>query len=346
VALLYVERAHMVRAMDEFSLSELLLDLGRQVRDHVIGHRDLAHDHMIVGHEGGDTIFALDRRVEPVIEQVIVNWPSAVLPLLVVAEGFGADGRRRLGPSDQELRYRILIDPIDGTRGLMYDKRSAWFLATIAPDRGDRTQLSDGIASAMVELPTSKQSWCDVFSAAAGEPSRAWRERTDASERIEFVPARSREAVLLNGFAYVVDFFPGIRRLAADLMETIAEAALGPAYAAEAVIFSDQWVSTGGQMAELMVGHDRFCCDLRPLFFDINERRHGRATSRGLACHPYDIAGMLVAQQAGVVLTDGWGQPLDAPFTVDHGVHWCGYANEELRSQIEPVIQSWLRHHL
>jgi hypothetical protein len=143
-----------------------------------------------------------------------------------------------------------------------------------------------------------------------------------------------------------VDFFPGTHRLAADLMETIAEATPAPACDGEAVIFNDQWISSGGQMAELMVGHDRFCCDLRPLFFDIIDRQSGRATIRGPECHPYDIAGMLVAQNAGVVLTDGWGQPLDAPLTVDHGVHWCGYANEELRSQIEPVIQRWLRHHL
>ena len=51
---------------------------------------------------------------------------------------------------------RIIIDPIDGTRGLMYDKRSAFFLAGAAPNRGDSTTLQDIEVAAMVELPTTR----------------------------------------------------------------------------------------------------------------------------------------------------------------------------------------------
>ena len=41
--------------------------------------------------------------------------------------------------------------------------------------------------------------------------------------------------------------------------------ALGPARAGKAHCFEDQYASTGGQLYELMAGHDRFIADLRPL---------------------------------------------------------------------------------
>jgi hypothetical protein len=130
--------------------------------------------------------------------------------------------------------------------------------------------------------------------------------------------------------------------LAAELMERIATGVSTQPVAGHALIFEDQYISTGGQMIELIRGHDRFCCDLRPLFYDILERRGGVAVTRGLECHPYDIAGLLVAQQAGVIITNGFGQPLDAKFGVDEGIHWCGYANANLQREIQPIIQSWL----
>jgi hypothetical protein len=146
---------------------------------------------------------------------------------------------------------------------------------------------------------------------------------------------------LKDGFAQVSNFFPGTKRLASDLMEVIAEATLGGIDPSSAEIFDDQYISTGGQMVELMLGHDRFCCDLRPLFYDILTKEAGRPV-RGLECHPYDAAGVLVAREAGVIVTDGHGGSLDVPLDVEHGVHWCGYANAALRDQIEPVVQSWL----
>jgi hypothetical protein len=94
-------------------------------------------------------------------------------------------------------------------------------------------------------------------------------------------------------------------------------------------------------MVELLLGHDRFCCDLRPLFYDIIHARTGQQV-RGVECHPYDLAGLLVAQQAGVELTDGFGRPLTGPLDVHTGMHWCGYANQALRDLIQPVVVAWL----
>jgi hypothetical protein len=87
------------------------------------------------------------------------------------------------------------------------------------------------------------------------------------------------------------------------------------------------------------VGHDRFNADLRPLLQPLLRRR---GQPRGLCCHPYDVCTALIAEEAGVVLTDPGGAPLDAPLDVHADVAWVGYANGRLRSAIEPVLQAAL----
>ena len=92
-------------------------------------------------------------------------------------------------------------------------------------------------------------------------------------------------------------------------------------------------------------GQNPLCGDEVSIFvsFDGDKIEDVKFRGRGLECHPYDCAGMLVAQKAGVILTDGFGRPLDAPMDVHSGVHWCGYANETLRKKIEPVILDWFK---
>ena len=97
----------------------------------------------VVAHQGGDTVFAIDRHVESLILSAVEAWPSRCKPLVLVCEGLGEDGVRQIGSGTP--RFRLLVDPIDGTRGLMYDKRSAWFIAAVAPDRGPDTTLDRSI---------------------------------------------------------------------------------------------------------------------------------------------------------------------------------------------------------
>jgi hypothetical protein len=97
-------------------------------------------------------------------------------------------------------------------------------------------------------------------------------------------------------------------------------------------------------MAELIAGHDRFSCDLRPLFYRIIEQNSGRVP-RGVECHPYDVAATLVARQAGVIITDGFGRPLDCRLNVTDGVHWCGFANRQIADSVQPIISKWLAEH-
>ena len=63
---------------------------------------------------------------------------------------------------------------------------------------------------------------------------------------------------------------------------------------------------TGGQLYELIAGHDRFVADIRPLM-DACLARSGQAL--GICCHPYDLCTELIARELGVIVTDAYGAP-------------------------------------
>ena len=102
------------------------------------------------------------------------------------------------------------------------------------------------------------------------------------------------------------------------------------------LVFDDEYISTGGQLYELLVGHDRFLADLRPVFFE------ALGLPKKLVCHPYDICVELIARNAGVLVTDEKGQPLSAPLDIRADINWCGYANLTLKKRIEPHLQELL----
>ncbi len=319
---------------------EKLIELGAMTRDVVVKSHERT-DNATVSHAAeADTIYRIDTDVEPMLIDFCDHW-SKELPLVLIAEGIedehGREGARVFprGTPAEDAAVQVIVDPIDGTRGIMYDKRPAWSLAGVAVNRGASTRLSDIQVAVMTELPTSKLRYSDVLSAIKGKGIVARRvDLVDGATSV-FHPTPSRVGKIDHGFASVSNFFPGTKVLASELMETIARSLIGEADVTRATVFDDQYISTGGQFYELIVGHDRFNCDLRPLFYQIT------GGTRGLAVHPYDVATALVAMEAGVILTNGLGGPLDGPMDCTTDITWAGYANDALRQQIEPLIQAF-----
>src|SRR5260370_40840790 len=99
--------------------------------------------------------------VEPMCDDFCRQWAKDT-PLVLVAEGLedaaGNEGPRTFpdGADESAALLRLIVDPIDGTRGIMYDKRPAWALAAVAPNKGPQTRLADAEVAVMTELPTSK----------------------------------------------------------------------------------------------------------------------------------------------------------------------------------------------
>lgn len=151
----------------------LLCRLGDSIRDALIRNRADGETEamaLVAAETSADTIYAIDKVSEAVITGWFLDhWPSD-WPVEVVMEGL-EDGDPLTFPKGtpaMNTRYKCILDPIDGTRGIMYDKRSAWALAGLAPRRGNDTKLSDIVVASMTELPTSKQWRADQFSAVIG----------------------------------------------------------------------------------------------------------------------------------------------------------------------------------
>src|SRR6185503_6628081 len=288
----------------------------------------------------GDTIYAIDRVSEELLVELFAKEIATRAPIVLIAEGI-ADGQLVLpvGASESDAVWRVIVDPIDGTRGLMYQKRSAWVLTGVARNRGPCTNLGDIQLAVQTEIPLVKQHLCDVLWAMPGKGAHAERFNRLTQER-QALPLRpSRATTIKHGFAMIARFFPGARDELAAIDEEIVLGALGPIQPGKAHCFEDQYPSSAGQLYELMAGHDRFMADLRAALDPVMARR---GLPRPLCCHPYDLCTEMIAREVGVIVTDRNGKPLSASLTVEPDVAWVGYANEDIRAQIEPLLQSAL----
>jgi len=289
----------------------------------------------------GDTIYAVDRVSETLLIEIFEQEIAAEAPLVLIAEGI-ADGKvvlpRRVAESD--AAWRVIVDPIDGTRGLMYQKRSAWILTGIAPNRGGETNLQDIEVAVQTEIPLIKQHLSDVLWARRGGGVHAQRFNRLTRETRDLSLQPSRARTIRHGFAMIARFFPGAREELARIDEEIVRGALGEVEPGKAHCFEDQYLSSGGQLYELMAGHDRFVADLRPLMEE-RLRQHGAAL--GICCHPYDLCTELIARELGVIVTDVHGELLRAPLDTKADVAWAGYANAEIQREIEPLLLKALR---
>ena len=275
--------------------------------------------------DASDTIYFIDVVGENTVSEMFEELRRKQ-EFVLIGEGLEQDSQRETAAS-----WRIIVDPIDGTRGLMYQKRSAWILTGVAPNRGLSTSVKDIVLAVQTEIPLVKQHLSDQLWAIRGEGAKAERMNRLTGERTVFHPRPSQADTIAHGFATISRFFPGARDELAAIDEEIVRSALGPVPHGRAQCFEDQYISTGGQLYELMMGHDRFVADIRPLM------------PIGMCCHPYDICTALIAEEAGVIITDAAGQPLQAPLDVKTDLSWVGYANGDIRTQIEPLLQAALR---
>jgi fructose-1,6-bisphosphatase/inositol monophosphatase family enzyme len=296
----------------------------------------------IAKEEEGDTIYAIDRVSEELLVEFFESEIAPHTAIVLIAEGL--DGGRIVlprGATAEDAHWRVIVDPIDGTRGLMYQKRSAWILTGVAPNRGEDTNLFDIEIAMQTEIPLVKQHLSDTLWAETGKGANAERFDRIAGKKYPLELTPSAAASVAHGFASMSRFFAGVSAEATAVYDEIIFGALGPVQPGKAHCFEDQYISTGGQLYELIAGHDRFIADLRPVF-EKDLTRRGKAL--GICCHPYDLCTELIAREYGVQVTDEYGRRLSAQLSVEPDAAWIGYANSNIRAQIEPLLNEALRN--
>jgi fructose-1,6-bisphosphatase/inositol monophosphatase family enzyme len=325
---------------------KLMAELHVAIRDRILAARlhgsgDFARVHRVTS---ADTIYAVDKLSEDAIFTWFEShWPRS-WPVQLIMEGIEDDEVVTFptGTSLKQTIFKCIIDPVDGTRNLMYDKRSAWVLTGLALQRGGRTNLSDIEVAVMTEIPTTKQWRADQISVVRGAGRRgivaeAFDLRSSSVSR--FSPRPSSATDFMHGFASLVKFFPEGKALTAQIEEALWNELYGGAKKTP-LIFEDQYISTGGQLYELLVGHDRMLGDIRPLVF----AKLGIVTS--LTCHPYDICTELILREAGGVVESPDGKLLRCALDTTTPVAWMGYANESLAKQVRPILRRLIKQSL
>ncbi|MDF2441288.1 MAG: hypothetical protein JWN98_2272 [Abditibacteriota bacterium] len=322
----------------------LLCALQDTIRDALIGARDNTDTTTEEKNFAGiahvtqaDTIYEIDKiSEEAIFAWFEAHWPAA-WPVELVMEGI-EEGDAVTFPGGTPLEstvWKCILDPIDGTRNIMYDKRAAWSLAALAPQRGSQTRLSDILVSAMSELPTAKQWRADQISGVrGGGRDGIVAEMIDlkSGERTPLPLRPSQATDFKHGFASIARFFPEGKSLLAKIEEELWDELYGLGSTSSPLVFDDQYIATGGQIYELLVGHDRMLADLRPMAL----KKLGFDSS--LVCHPYDICTAMLLEEAGAVIEAPDGSVLDVPLDTITPVAWIGYANPVLADQVRPIL--------
>ncbi|KAA3659583.1 MAG: inositol monophosphatase [Calditrichaeota bacterium] len=324
-------------------LLPLIKNLHNQLRDAVVltcEKSSIENLSSIECERDDDTIYAIDSVCKKELIEIGSKEIALHVPIVLIAEGL-ENGKMVLpeGAKESDAMVRMIVDPIDGTRALMYQKRSAWILTGVAPNKGDETRLQDIQLAVQTEIPLVKQHLSDQLWAIRGSGVQAVRHNRISGMEYSLKLQPSQATTIAHGFAMLSRFFPGARDIIAEMDEKIIHGALGSVEPGKAHCFEDQYISTGGQFYELMAGHDRFNADIRPL---LSEKMESLNRTPGITCHPYDVCTELIARELGVIITDEKGELINPKLNVSDEVTWAGYANEAIRKQIEPLLRQAL----
>jgi hypothetical protein len=297
-------------------LAAALAEVGRAVRDAVrsgavggVGHDGSPDDHRVVRTEGGDDVFGVDARAEAALAAALAGlgarWPGTA-----VVEGHDEP----VAVGDGTGPWRYLVDPVDGTRGLLAGKRSAWVL--LGAGRHAAT-LEDLEVGAAVEIPTRRAAVGLVAHAARGGRPHAVDDdlagRTSPPRPVELRP---RGGDLARRFVTVVRLAPGSHGPIGRWAD---------AHLAGLEVYDDLVPCTGGYLVGLATGTDAAVLDPRPLLVPGH-----------LAAHPYDLAALVVTRAAGAVVEALPPGPLRVPLDCTTDVAWAGYADAEVAARLRP----------
>jgi hypothetical protein len=289
------------------------------------------------GQGAGDVTFGIDVPSEEALDRWFTERArEGPLSLFSEDRGWRHLGPARGGAMPRELPGfdhggpRIMVDPIDGTRNLMADLRSAWTLVSFAPAGPGEPRLSDLVGGFLAEIPPSNAATYRVLTASAGSCELAEHDLAGGTRlrarRLRVDPTARVERGYFPFFRYEPAHRPALARLERAFFERLARHEGTDPRA----VYDDQYISSAGQLALLALGTYRMVVDARALV----ARRAGVSA---VTSKPYDVAGaILCARAAGAVVTAADGSELDFPLDATTPVDFVGYANAATRERLEP----------
>jgi myo-inositol-1(or 4)-monophosphatase len=263
--------------------TELAGTLREQLADELGAHRGRAHVGSDGGRgSGGDVTFAIDEQAESLMESFLAERAPEV--------AFYSEDRGMVHPAGGDAEWVLIVDPIDGTRPALAGFESACVSVAAAP-LGDEPTIGDVELGCIVEIKSGA-----TFVAARGAgitPSPSLSANTDLRRMFWAYGLRGRPA------RETVEVL-------ADLLD--ASSVGGGTFDLGSATYDMTRIATGQLDAYVEPG-PRIVDDIPGM------RARFEAVGGGAVLNnsPYDLAAAaLCLREAGAVVTDAYGAPLDA----------------------------------
>lgn len=315
--------------------AEIRAEVGRALAEVASGRASRADVADVVGLGSGDVTFGLDG----VAERAVDRWLDQVAqegPLSLMTEdigwrhvGPGPGGKpKALGGFDHG-GPRIALDPIDGTRNVMHDLRSAWVVVTFAGPGSGAPKYSDVTLGMLSEIPDTRGAGIRELDGTRGQGAFT-RLLPDGKRQPLCADGDDR---LDRGYFPFFGYSPTGRRVAQALCADVFDELESTHGIDPTSVLDDQYISSGGQLALLALGTYRAIVDAR---VSLN-LRHGLHVQ---TAKPYDMAGAaLIAMEAGCTVTAPDGSPLDFPIDTSTEVEFAGYRSAAAAEAITATLR-------
>lgn len=119
------------------------------------------------GTGSGDISYKIDLPAESILDKFCSEW-SKEFPLILISEKTG----KKIYPEnadEKDCKIILIVDPLDGTRELMYNKERCWILSGIAPNKGPDTCLDDIEIAMQTSIRTTRENVDDIFYVVKGK---------------------------------------------------------------------------------------------------------------------------------------------------------------------------------
>ena len=262
--------------------NELATTLRDRLTEELGAHRGRAHVGADDGRGGGgDVTFAIDEQAESLMEEFLAERAPEI--------AFYSEDRGMVNPSGGEAEWVLVVDPIDGTRPALAGFESACVSVAAAPLDGEPT-MGDVMLGCIVEIKSGA-----AFTAVR-----------DAG--VSPAPALSGNTALERMFwAYGLRGRPA-RETVAVLSGLLDASSVGGGTFDLGSATYDMTRIVTGQLDAYVEPGPRIVADV-PGMRDLFEAVGGGAV---LNNSPYDLAAAaLCLKEAGAVVTDAYGRPLD-----------------------------------
>ncbi|MFF1904849.1 inositol monophosphatase family protein [Kitasatospora sp. NPDC058218] len=278
-------------------MKDYLLGLAEHVRRQATAGDGLAARRRATGHSpGGDAQFGIDEVAEEAVRTYVAQHG---LPMAVYSEDRGL---QHYGDHPEHL---LIVDPIDGTRPAAAGLEMATVSIAVAR-LTDRPRIADVEYALLTEVKSGAFLYAErdrpgIVAGGYDHPVPALSGTTELSRMFWSIEFNGHPAQLMTGaYGHLID----------------ASANTGAVFVFSSASYSISRLITGQLDAYVDIGN-RLLRDHPQLLEAFRQVGNGHV----LHLFPYDIAAsVLLAEKAGVVITDAYGNSLADTYLTDLGV--------------------------